>query len=233
MAVTRLNIVKKFIDYLTQEYDKEVYNTLRSEYSYTPKEIAARWEWRNRNSYKTCQSSEAYVTEEAFLESVMWDFSRANKHTDEIYERNHGAEQIVFIFQDEVYKISSNDVGANTNYLIDGLEDRFKELFAPYIYEDYYKGCYIYSQEKVAEIGSLGSYSQAIKQDINLDAVEYDCIYSDDCLAAIALKYGIQFLEDFCENLYSIGYELDIHNENFGLTTEGKIKIFDPIYEAD
>lgn len=229
MFFSRMDIIKDFIDYLTTEFNKEVYKALRKESSYSPKKILDCWEWTEKDSYKTCNGSYSDILDDCLLDEIIEDWNDKFNY-DEMYDIHHGAEQIAFVFDDKVYKISSHNTGNDVKFLIDDLSDKFKPLILPCTYEDFYKGCYIYTQDKVI-LKEYGYFIDIAKEKgIDYHVYNNGYIRSEDCCAAITMEYGVDFLAEFCDELADCGYPMDIHSENFGVTKDGSIKIFDPIY---
>ena len=230
MVLSRLDIVKDFIDYLTGEFNKEVYKILRED-KLSPKKIMTSWEWRNKESFKTIESSYDFIVDECFLDEIIDEWEKES-YFQEGYEVKRGAEQVAILFSDEVYKISSNDVGTVINQFINSIDYHFRFLFLPCSFEGFYKGCYIYKQDRVEVSECSGEFtSKAKSKNIDYIYMKNFAIDSDDCCAAIVMKYGQDFLKELCDELGVCGYTLDIHYRNFGITENGDVRIFDPIYQ--
>ena len=163
----------------------------------------------------------------------MYEYEQ-NNYYQKGYSIECGAEQIAFIFSDEVYKISSNDTGGLVNNFICSLNNRFTDLFLYCDYLGFYKDCYIYKQTRVEEpLCSEDYINKAKAKGVDFNPDYYYEIRSEGCRALIAIEYGEDFLAELCESLADSGFNFDIHSDNYGIGTGGWVKIFDPIYTEE
>lgn len=231
MVLSRLDFIEEFIDKLVDVYETTIFDRLSQE-GLSAEEIYESDEWKYRGYYITHDDSCSCCGNED-IDWVISEFEHEAEY-NECYEIRHGVQQIVFIFDDIVYKISSYDIGRQMYDLKCNLDDKFQDIFPAYCYIKTYKECNIFTQEKVEPNNTDNYYYQELAKANNIEYEINDwTIRSDNCCAAIALKYGTEFLEELCKELSEAGYNYDIHNENFGVTESGDIRIFDPIYDEE
>jgi hypothetical protein len=229
MVLTELDIVKDFIDYLTWEYNKTLYYILRAE-GQTPSDIYYSNDWAARKESITDRDAYAYyLDDEDFLDNIIFEYQR-DTYWPELEDICHGAEQIVFIFKDIVYKITTTAVNEILESFVYNMGEEFEEIFPLCIYQETYRGCEIFTQEKV-EMWSEDYYTRAKEQGI--EYLDSRNIGSCDCCAAIALQFDEHYLKRLDAKMDEYYYNFDIHEENWGVNKEGKVRIFDPIFYGE
>lgn len=216
----RLEACKDLIDFLNREYAKGLYRILRHS-GFTPLEITTDCEWNDRNCEITSQDYNEG------RDAMIYDWVEHQGFDYGVEYAGYGAEQIVLVFKDKVYKISNENVGGCVNDFISSLNNQvFANFFLPYHFEDKYNECYIYSQPRLdlsytEKEGTLLSWKY-----------EFENI-SDEYLGAfITGLIGETAAQEFDDEMNDSGFSFDIHDENWGYDKEGNIKIFDPIYAA-
>lgn len=230
MSLSVIEYIEEFIDYLNQEFNKEVYNCLKNE-GYTPKEIYGSSTWIDRKKYLT--RSEGFLFD-SFVESVISDFIHKYSLHLEVIDIRCGIEQITFILDDIVYKISSTNVAKSISNLREELQLKYRELFPKYNFIKFYCGCYIFTQERVNGHEDSTSYiAKCQTKGINTDSIGWGCFNDLGIVAALALEYDVDFVRELNQELQDSGFAFDIHSGNWGINTVGKIRIYDPIYDGE
>jgi hypothetical protein len=221
MVLNRFDIIKDLIDYLEIEQAEIIYKSMRKD-RYSVKDIEESSEWQFRNYSLTKQDEYGYQCENSFLLSILNEWLDMQDCTFGIQDISCGCEQIVVIFDDEVYKISNEDVGREVNQFIDNITNKkIKELFGYYYFVGEYKDCIIYSQEKAETQSYIGDKSNFF----NFEEIEDDRLICGIC-NQLKNKELCKELNDILNNTDYI----DLHEENWGFKQDGKVLIFDPLY---
>lgn len=227
MNLSKLGLVREFIDYIIKEYSKDLYFRYRAS-GYTPKEILDKSTWKDR--IRDCLDPEQILYNvKASLDEYLNEFSENYYGLD--YETNCGAQQVVFIFDDEVYKVTSatevcDEIISFKKYL-----GEYGHFIAETNYIEDYKGMVIYKQEKV---DTDYDYNYDEDKAISSTADDLTC-YIDDEDLTFQIGAELNYNDDKINELYALfeSYDnycgFDIHSENWG-TVNGKVKIYDPFY---
>ena len=232
LQFSRLDWIKMFIDDLIEKYENQIWEDMSID-GYSDDEIRNSDEWKYRGSYLTYDD---YDYGNRRIDEAIADFING-ADIDEDLHIEHGVQQIVFVYDDIVYKITTFCVDEQINELKWELETNYNEefsyLFPKYNFVNVYRDCYIYTQEKVTLKKREWDWYRRIEQEegFKVPNMDYYSIQSGNCCAAIALRYGYDYLVELLRALDDIGFNYDIHNDNFGYNEDGDIRIFDPIYD--
>ena len=219
MVVDKIDTVKDLIDFLAYEKRKMEYKSLRED-GLTPIKIKNNYIWKDSLNSLTLQD---YYTYDSTREELIEEWLQTACEDNRVVDVTCGAEQIVVIFEDIVYKFSNSDVGSMVNNFIDQLDkDELKDLFAYYNYIETYKECAIYSQKRA----TMDTYSKDIESSGHTIHTIDDEMLSD----AIWFQLGNEDLFNELNDCLDQWWGIDIHSENWGYTEDGRILIFDPIY---
>ena len=113
--LTKLELVKEFIDYVYNEYKKELYLLRRQEpYSTSPADIMIDPYWVNRGNCFFDFSNSVYIDYDNELYCLIDDFEPSS-WCEENYSIEGGSDQVAFIFTDEVIKVSKINMPQKIN----------------------------------------------------------------------------------------------------------------------
>lgn len=226
----RISVAKDLIDFLYENYKKNIYQALREE-GQSPKKIMDNWEWTYKNKLFIDSETDYYNSGESYfciLEACEeWEEFQDRIEYDNI---SAGAEQIVFVYEDEVIKISSQKMDIVNDYIND-MPKEYQKFFCQLTLLDTYRDCNIYTQEKVDinrmydEEEVLAEYRDAFNEMESYEINEYCGILIWNALGRSNKEY-----ENFIEKMHSCFSGLDCHSDNCGVGADGIPKIFDPVY---
>ena len=227
MNLSKLGLVRRFIDYIIKVYSKDLYSCYR-ESGYTPKEIldTSGWEDRIRDCLDPEQIS---YNVRASLDEYLNEFSEDYYGLD--YEINSGAQQVAFIFDDEVYKVTSAEEVCDEIISFKKYLGEYGHFIAETNYIEDYKGIIIYKQEKV-DTNCDYDYDEDKAVSSTAENLAY---YIDDEDLAFQIGAELKYDDEKINELYNLfeNYNnccgFDIHSENWG-TVNDKVKIYDPFY---
>lgn len=227
MNLSKLGLVREFIDYMIKEYSKDLYFCYRAS-GYTPKEIMSKpcWEDRMRDCLDLAQISyNTGVSLDEYIDGFSKDYYGLS------YETHCGAQQVAFIFDDEVYKVTSATEVCDEIISFKQHLGEYGHFIAETNYIEDYKGIIIYKQEKV---NTDYDYNYDEDKAISSTADDLACYIDDEDLAfqiGAELKYDDEKINELYDlfNNYDRCCGFDIHSGNWG-TINGKVKIYDPFY---
>lgn len=229
MSLSKLELVEEFIDYITKEYSKDFYSFFRKQ-GYTPKEISNTAGWSNRKIARF--SSEAIFSNiQNTLLDYLNDFSCKEHDYDHDYAFDCGAQQAVFIFEEDVYKITSEAEVCDKILAFKEYLGEYGHIIADTKYIEDYKGATIYKQERV----DTNSYIERDEEKaLSNGAGDLEYYIVDEELA-IQIGAELDYNSETINELYGLFKDysgccnFDIHSENWGYKN-GEVKIFDPFY---
>lgn len=220
--LTKLELVKEFIDYVYNEYKKELYMLRRQEpYSILPADIMIDPYWVNRNNYFFDFSNSVYIDYDNDLYYLIDDFEPSS-WCEENYSIEGGSNQVAFIFNNEVIKVSKINMPKKINNFKEKMGE-YGNFIAETIFLQKYRSLIIYSQPKVnlapQDLEQIIYYNlRGVIDDDNLiEYIEKELDYNKDRVNKLK-----NLLLNSRENI-------DLHCGNWGLLND-KVCIFDPIF---